>query len=242
MATKATTKQAKRTATGKPRKAGDADVASVLEWLKDHGQKKVRDEMGPRFGIIVEHAYGVPMADMQKLARTIGIDHELAARLWATEWYEARMVAGMIDDPALVTPAQMDAWCADFDNWGIVDTVCFKLFDRVPHAFSKVKAWSKRKPEFEKRAAFALLACLALHDKDAEDGAFLACLPLIEQGASDERNFVKKGVAWALRALCMRKGTVREAAWTMAQRFAASAEATERWIGKDVLRTAKKER
>lgn len=216
-----------------------ADVASVLAWLKDHAQAKVREEMGPRYGIVVKKAFGVRMADMQRLARTIGTDHALAAKLWEAGWYEARMVACMIDDPAQVTPAQMDAWCADFDNWGIVDTVCFKLFDRVPHAFSKVKAWARREQEFEKRAAFALLACLALHDQHTADKVFIDHLPLIEKAASDERNFVKKGVAWALRAMCMRGGATCSGAVALAEKLAASTNASERWIGKDVLRTAK---
>jgi 3-methyladenine DNA glycosylase AlkD len=227
---------ATNTASSRKARAGTADVTSVLDWLKAHAQQQVRDEMAPRYGIVVKKAFGVRMADMLKLAKTIGTDHELAARLWATEWYEARMVAAMIDDPASVTAAQMDAWCKDFDNWGIVDTVCFKLFDRTPHAFAKVKAWAKRKDEFQKRAGFALLACIALHDDEAQDNDLRACLPVIEAGANDERNFVKKGVSWALRAIGGKRPELRDEVVTLAQRLAASTDAAERWVGKDVLR------
>src|SRR6185369_14903257 len=165
--------------------------------LQELAQRKVRDEMGPRYGVHTDKAFGVMMRDMQHVAKDIGRDHAFAQQLWDTGWYEARMVACMVDDPAQVTAAQMDRWCADFDNWGICDTVCFKLFDQTPHAFRKVGQWSKRRDEFVKRGAFALLACLALHDKGAEDDAFVRCLPLVEKAAADDRNFVKKSVSWA---------------------------------------------
>src|SRR5690606_4172282 len=113
---------------------------------------------------------------------------------------------------ARVTAAQMDRWCRDFDNWAICDTVCFHLFDKTPHAYGKVRGWAPRREEFVRRAAFALLASLALHDKDAPDRVFLPLLPLIERAATDERNFVKKGVSWALRGIGARNDRLRAAA------------------------------
>nr|WP_299909265.1 DNA alkylation repair protein [Sphingomonas bacterium] len=214
----------------------DDRVGAVLRALEDAASARVRDEMAPRYGIVTDKAMGVPMAAMQRIARPLRPDHALAAALWETGWYEARMVACMIDDPALVTPGQMDAWRADFDNWGIVDTVCFKLFDRVPHAHVKVGEWARLNDEFGRRAGFALLACTALHGK-GEDGDFLAGLALIETGATDERNFVKKGVNWALRAIGGRASPVlRAAARDLAARLAASPDRTARWNGKDALR------
>ena len=130
----------------------------------------------------------------------------------------------------------MDRWCRDFDSWGICDTVCFKLFDQVPHAFRKVDQWAGRRDEFEKRAAFALLACLAAHDKAADDEAFLQRMPLIETAAIDERNFVKKGVSWALRMIGRRNRTLYPAALALAKRLAASAEPAARWIGKGAVK------
>ncbi|TAH38744.1 MAG: DNA alkylation repair protein [Planctomycetota bacterium] len=192
--------------------------------------------MEPRYGIRVRKAFGVPMGKMQGLAKRLGRNHELAAALWDTGWYEARTMAAFVEEPERVTAAQMDRWCRDFDNWGICDTVCFHLFDRSPHAFAKVAQWARRKNEFQKRAGFALLACVALHDRDAEDASFLRCLPLIERGAKDERNFVKKGVSWALRAVGRRKRALRVAAVALARRLAASPQASARWVGKDALR------
>jgi 3-methyladenine DNA glycosylase AlkD len=142
----------------------------------------------------------------------------------------------MIDDPALVTPEQMDCWRADFDNWGIVDTVCFKLFDQVSHAPAKVAEWTGLNDEFGRRAGFALLACLALHGK-GEEADFLRGLQLIEACATDERNFVKKGVNWALRAIGGKKNPkLRTAAREVAERLAVSSDKTARWNGKDALR------
>lgn len=189
-----------------------------------------------RFGIVAPSALGVSMANLQKIAKRLGRDHDLAAALWATGVYEARMLASLVDDPARVTPEQMDAWRADFDNWGIVDTVCFKLFDQSPHAFAKIGEWAGLNDEFGRRAAFALLACLALHDKTAEDQPFLDGLVLIERAAGDNRSFVKKAVNWALRAIGLRKSpALKAAAIGTARRLAASPEPSARWVGKDAL-------
>jgi 3-methyladenine DNA glycosylase AlkD len=194
-----------------------------------------------RFGIVAPTALGVSMANLQKIAKRLGRDHDLAAALWATGVYEARMLASLVDDPARVTPEQMDAWRADFDNWGIVDTVCFKLFDQSPHAWAKIQAWAGLNDEFGRRAAFALLACLALHDRTADDRPFLDGLVLIERAAGDDRNFVKKAVNWALRAIGLRKSPVlKAAAIDTARRLAASPEPSARWIGKDAVRALAK--
>jgi 3-methyladenine DNA glycosylase AlkD len=211
------------------------DVKSVLAWLKEHSTKATRDGMA-RYGIPSSNALGVTVANIRLLAKRIGRDHDLAAALWDSGVYEARMLTSFIDDPERVTPAQMDRWCRDFDNWAICDTLCFHLFDRTPHAFDKIRRWSDKRAEFEKRAAFALLASVALHDKRSGDSPFADCLPLIERAASDERNFVKKSVSWALRAVGKRNTALQASALKVAQRLAASADASERWVGKDALR------
>ncbi len=189
-----------------------------------------------RFGITATRPFGVSMASLKLLAKRLGPNHDLAARLWDTGRYEARMLATLVDDPARVTPAQMERWCRDFDNWGICDTACFVLFDRTPHAWAKVTEWSGRRPEFEKRAAFALLACLALHDKDAADEPFLEGLRLIERGATDDRNFVKKGVSWAIRLVGRRNAALNASAVMVARRLSVSDEAAARWVGKGALK------
>jgi 3-methyladenine DNA glycosylase AlkD len=169
-------------------------------------------------------------------AKKLGRNHELAGLLWESGWYEARMLATLLDEPARVTPRQMDRWCRDFDNWAICDTACFHLFDRTPHAFVKVEKWSKGRGEFVKRAAFALLASLALHDKSTPDRPFIRCLRLIERESVDERNFVKKSLSWALRAIGERRTNLHSEAIALARRLAASPDKTARWVGKDALR------
>ncbi len=211
------------------------DAAAVVAELRSLANQKTLDGMS-RYAIPSDKAFGVPVGTMRQLAKRLGRSHELAAALWKAGWYEARMLASFVDDPQLVTPAQMDSWCHDFDSWAICDTVCFHLFDRTPHAFRKIRQWADRKPEFEKRAAFALLASVALHDKSADDELFAQCLPLVESAATDERNFVKKSLVWALRSIGERGIALNAAASMVAQRLAATPDATARWIGKTTLR------
>jgi 3-methyladenine DNA glycosylase AlkD len=208
-------------------------VDEALRWLERRGTRKVREEMLTRYGITAPKAFGVSVGTIQQLGKKVGRDHELAAALWDTGWYEARLLTAYVDEPTQVTSAQMDRWARDFDNWGVCDTLCFALFDRTPHAWKKVEPWSKRREEFVKRAAFALVASLALHDKKAGDAQFLATLPLIERGAFDDRNFVKKGASWALRVVGRRNRALNEAAVEVARRLAESPEAAARWVGKD---------
>jgi 3-methyladenine DNA glycosylase AlkD len=130
----------------------------------------------------------------------------------------------------------MDRWTRDFDNWAVTDTVCFALFDRTPHAWKKVRGWAGAQPEFERRAAFALLWALSVHDKKAPDDLFVACLPLIEKAARDERDYVKKGVDMALRAMGKRNPVLRKAAIDLANRLCASNRGAQAWIGRSTLR------
>jgi 3-methyladenine DNA glycosylase AlkD len=211
------------------------EVQVALAALEEMSTQHDRENL-VRFGINARQAFGVSMANIQVLAKRLGRSHELAAALWETGWYEARLLTSFVDEPARVTPEQMDRWCRDFDNWGICDTVCFNLFDRTPHAWAKVVQCSDEREEFVKRAAFALLASLAGHDKKAGDKPFLETLPLIERAASDERNFVKKGVSWALRLAGRRSAVLHAAAVDLARRLAASPEAAARWVGKDAIR------
>ena len=212
-----------------------AAAAAAVAWLRAHGDPRFRAGLA-RHGLPTDKAFGVSVATIQRYAKTLERDHDLARELWRTGWTDARMLASFVGEPARVTPAEMDAWCRDFDSWGIVDTVCFKLWDQSPHAWTKAGQWTRRKPEFEKRAGFVLMACLAAHDKSAKDDSFLKFLPLIEKGATDDRNFVKKGVSWALRHIGHRNAKLHAAALKTSTRLAKSEDATQRWVGKDALR------
>jgi 3-methyladenine DNA glycosylase AlkD len=211
------------------------DKAEVLAFLQRKGSR--RNVAGlARYGIKAARAFGVPMGTLLALARRVGKDHALALELWESGWYEARLLAALVDDPEQVTRRQMSAWAAGFENWGDCDTVCFKLFDQTPFAWEQARKWTGSHREFVKRGGFVLMACLALHDKSASDKQFLSLLPLIEKGARDDRNFVMKGVNWALRAIGRRNRALNTAAVKVAQRLASSEEASCRWVGKDALR------
>jgi 3-methyladenine DNA glycosylase AlkD len=213
----------------------DPRVNDTLRLLEKRGTKANREGMA-RYGIVADKVFGVSVTNIRTIAKGLGKDHNLALALWNTEWYEARMLTPFIDEPEKVTASQMDAWARDFDNWAICDALCFHLFDRTPHNWRKIEQWSKRKEEFVKRAGFALLAGVALHDRKAPDAPFLKSLKLIENAANDERNFVKKGVSWALRSVAHRNNALHAASVDLATRLAASDDKTERWVGKDVLR------
>ena len=210
-------------------------VDAALGWLRKHSSKSVRDGM-LRYAIPNDDALGVRMNNIQKLGKQLGRDHALALALWKTGVYEARMLTAYVDEPARVTAAQMDAQARDFDNWAICDTLCFVLWVQTPHALAKIRKWAGQRDEFVKRAAFALLAGVALKDRMATDAQLLGCLPLIEKAAQDERNFVKKGVNWALRCIGKESVALNKAAVAVARRLAESKEAAPRWVGKDALR------
>ena len=211
------------------------DRRQVLAWLERKGSRRAREEMA-RYGIVARHVFGVSMATLLSLRKRLGTDHALSLALWDSGWYDARLLAALIGDPARVTRAQMNAWAATFENWADCDTACFRLFDRTPFAWQKARQWAASPREFVKRAAFALMASLALHDKTASDRSFRAFLPIIEKGAHDERNLVKKGVSWALRSIGRRSAALNTAARAAATRLARSPDAAARWVGKDALR------
>ena len=211
-----------RTTRKQPQTKGVPSVPELLRWLERRGTKRNREGMA-RYGIRSARAFGVSAETMRPLAKRLGRQHGLAAKLWEAGWHETRILASLVDEPARVTPAQMERWARAFDNWAVCDSVCFHLFDRTPYAWSKAKQWSRREDEFVKRAAFALLAGLAVHDKQTPDRPFLESLPLIERAAGDDRNFVKKAVNWALRNIGKRNLAMNKAALACAERILAAA-------------------
>ena len=220
-----------------PRRQAPAGTRArdILAWLKRRGTKRNRDGMA-RYAIVAPKVFGVSVADLRDLSKELGRDHALASALWKSGWYEARMLTAFVDEPERVTPVQMDRWARDFDNWAICDALCFHLFDRTPHAWSKIGQWGRRREEFVRRAAFALLASVALHDKGAPDARFVRALPLIERAASDDRNFVKKAVSWALRSIGRRNVALNRKAVAVSRRLIATDEPAARWVGRDALR------
>jgi len=211
------------------------EVESVVAELRSLGSEENRAGMA-RFGIKTDRAFGISMAALRPLARRFRRDHGLALALWASGIHEARLLACLIDDPKQVTSKQMDDWAAAFDSWDLCDQACMKLFVKTPFAEEKIARWAKDRREFVRRAGFALLAAYAVHGKKASDATFRAYLPLIEQAATDDRNFVRKAVNWALRQIGKRSPSLHRSALALARRLAASSDKTARWIGKDAVR------
>ncbi|MEJ2046952.1 MAG: DNA alkylation repair protein [Dehalococcoidia bacterium] len=207
----------------------------VIQRLKSHSHPEAVKGMA-RFGINPENTYGVSIPNLRRIAKEAGKDHALAQELWASGIHEAKILASMVDEPKAVTEEQLEAWVKDFDSWDVCDQVCMNLFDRVPLAWQKVGDWSQREEEFVKRAAYTLIACLAWHDKEAGDEKFVALLPVIVKGSTDERNFVKKAVNWALRHIGKRNSSLNKVAIKTAEEIKGIDSRAARWIAADALR------
>ncbi len=207
----------------------------VMEELRAKGSPRAVEGMG-RFGIRVDRALGVSVPALRGMAKRLGKDHLLALDLWKTGVHEARILASMVEDPGAVDEEQLEAWVSDFDSWDLCDLCCGGLFDRLPVAYEKALEWSGREEEFVKRAGFALMAALAVHDKEAPDSRFYRFLSAIEKGSVDERNFVKKAVNWALRQVGKRSATLNGRALEVASRISKRESRAARWVAADAMR------
>jgi 3-methyladenine DNA glycosylase AlkD len=210
-------------------------TSSILRRLQSLGDPKAVEGMA-RFGITTRKVFGVSTPDLRKMAKEIGKNHDLAQELWSVDVLETRGLAFLIDDPSEVTEKQMEQWVREFDNWAVCDGCCANLFDKTAFAWKKAVEWSRRKREFEKRAAFTLMAALAVHDKKAADKQFISFLPIIKQEAKDERNFVKKAVNWALRQIGKRSASLNREAIQTAKELQRLDSKSARWIAADALR------
>jgi 3-methyladenine DNA glycosylase AlkD len=211
------------------------DRNEVLKRLKSHSNPEAAKGMA-RFGINPNNTYGVSIPTLRKIARELGRNHSLSLELWESGIHEARILASMIDIPEKVTATQMDKWVRDFDSWDVCDQSCSNLFDKTKAAYQKAVEWSLRHEEFTKRAGFALMAALAFHDKKAPNAKFLKFLKAIKREATDERNFVRKAVNWALRQIGKRNLELNRAAVRTAKQIRKMPSKSARWIASDALR------
>ncbi len=210
-------------------------VNGVLDRLRAAGSEANVAGMA-RYGIRPAQVYGVATPVIRSIAKELRGEPAMALDLWATGVHEARILATMVADPTQIAERQVEQWVHEFDCWAVCDSACLALLWRTPFAWRKVREWSAAEPEYVRRAAFALIAALAVHDKTAPDRRFLSALRLINKAARDERNYVKKAVNWALRQIGKRNAALREAAMAMAESLAASKSPSARWIGSDALR------
>jgi len=213
---------------------------AVLRELRGAADPKVRAKMA-YFGVNVPKAHGISAPVLHKFARHIGRSQKLAEELWETGIHEARILAALIGEPEKITSAQMERWVRDFNSWDVVDGACCYLYAHTKAAWTKIEAWSRREREYEKRAAFSLLAYLSYKDKNATDEQFLRYFPTIEREAHDERNFVRKAVNWALRNIGKRNLALNRVAIECAERIRLQDSRSARWIAADALRELKSE-
>ncbi len=211
------------------------DSNEILRRLKSLGDPKAVEGM-IRFGISPKNTYGISLPNIRMIAREVGREHELALELWSSGVHEARILASLIDDPKKVTGEQMESWVRDFDSWDVCDQCCSNLFDKTAYAFDKAAEWSARDEEFVKRAGFVLMATLAVHAKKAKDEEFTRFLPIIERESTDERNYVKKAVNWALRQIGKRNLALNSKAIETARQVRKTNSKIAKWIASDALR------
>ena len=212
-----------------------SSVDEILNQLRARARPDQLEGMA-RYGMAVEKRLGVAVPELRQIAKEAGHDHRLALDLWQTGLAEAMIVAAMVDVPSEVTEAQMEEWVRDFNSWDVCDQVCMNCFEKTPLAWRKILDWSRREEEFVKRAAFALMAFLAWHDKKAADEAFIHLIPVIKAGATDGRNFVKKAVSWALRNIGKRNANLHRVAIEAAGEIAQMDSRAARWIAADAIR------
>ena len=207
----------------------------VLDQLKSLENEKNRQGM-QRFGINTGQALGISIKTLRQMARKYRSDHQLALELWKSQIHEARLLAVLIDDPQQLTEQQMEEWVNDIQSWDLCDQACSNLFDKWPGAYQKARQWATRKEEFVKRAGFVLMAALSVHDKKAPDEYLTQFFPDIEREATDSRNFVKKAVNWALRAIGKRNTPLNHQATELSRKLSESNDKTASWVGRDALK------
>lgn len=209
--------------------------SQIIKKLKSLANSKNVEGM-VRFGINSKNTLGVNIPVLRKIAKEIGKNHQLALELWNSGFHEARILAGLIDKTEEVTGKQMEQWVKDFDSWDVCDQVCSSLFDKTDFVWQKLEEFTKRKEEFVKRTGFTLMACLAVHDKKAQDKDFIKLLPIIKREATDERNFVRKAVNWALRQIGKRNKNLNKEAIKTAKEILKIDNKTAKWIASDAIR------
>jgi len=213
----------------------DEIITKIIKKLEALSDPKAIEGMA-KYGITPEKTYGVSIPNLRKIAKEIGKNHELAQKLWKMSIRETRILATMIDDPELVTEEQMERWVKDFNYWEICDQCCQNLFARTKFAYKKAIEWSSRNEEFVKRAGFVIMARLAVSDKKASDEMFENFLPIIKRESTDDRNFVKKAVSWALRQIGKRNLNLNKKAIETAKEIQKIDSRSAKWIASDAIR------
>ena len=130
----------------------------------------------------------------------------------------------------------MDKWVADFDSWDVCDQCCMNLFKYTEFAQLKCFEWTKKEKEFIRRGGFALMAALAFAKNKMSDKDFEKFFLVIKKYSTDERNFVRKAVNWALRQIGKRNKNLNKLAIKTALEIKKNKSKTAQWIANDAIR------
>lgn len=220
---------------------GMATASEIISRLKEKANTKNVEGMA-KFGMTSTNRLGISVPDMRKIAKQNGKNHDVAMELWDSKIPEAQIVAALIAEPEKLIEKQMEHWVKDINSWDVCDQVCMNLFDKSPFAWKKIHDWSERKEEFVKRTAFSLIACIAWHDKTLADEKLIELFPLIKRESTDERNFVKKAVNWALRHIGKKNQNLNKAAIKLAKEIKQIDSKSARWIANDAIRELESEK
>ena len=212
----------------------------VMKELRSKAKPENVDGM-LKFGIKGDQRLGLSMPELRKMGKSIGKDHDLALKLWSTKIPDAMILAALVGDPDKVTEEQADNWVKDISSWDVCDQLCMNLFEKIPFAIEKISEWSKRDEEYVKRVPYAMIACIAWHDKAAPDELFTGFFPVIKSCSTDERNYVKKAVSWALRHIGKRNLNLNKEALKLASEIKDIDSKAARWIASDVIRELESE-
>lgn len=212
----------------------------IVAKLKSKANPKNVEGMA-RFGINPENTLGVSVPFMRALAKKAGKDNTLSEKLWETGIHEARIAATMTANPLTFPESLLDAWVKELDSWDTCDQFCSNLAAKTPFAYDKAFFWCKREEEFVKRAGFVIMARFAVTAKTSDNEFFSPFFEEIIKGASDERNYVKKAVNWALRQIGKKNLSLNKKAITTAKRIKEMGTPAARWIAGDSLRELESE-
>lgn len=215
------------------------EIIGCLNELKDPDKIIFKEK---KFGIVAHNSLGIYHKDLKELAKDIGKGrNDLALQLFNSNIYEGRLLCSKLFNPNDVTEELMEKWVKTFENWEVCDSFCMGLFAKSNFALAKIIDWTKRKPEFEKRAGFAIMAAYCMADKKSDNELFEQFFPIIKKEANDERLYVKKAINWALRNIGKRNIDLNKKAIKVANQLLDSNSSSAIWIAKNALNELQKE-
>jgi len=188
----------------------------ALKQLRAMGTAQYR-KVYARHGV-VGPSFGVSYANLGKLKKSIGVDHELARALWASGNHDARVLATMIADPEAVTATDLDTWARQLDSYPLTDAFS-NLAASSPLASKRVAMWTGSKQEWESSAGWILVARLALADGALPDSVCEKHLKTIESKIHKAPNRTRYAMNGALIAIGMRSAALGKEATAAAKRI-----------------------